>query len=103
MDRRTFLRAVAAVPTVAALSRASSFVTPALAQQKEFAPRPGASGTRIKPRSITGPSQPAARSFQNGTLMPCHSSARKFGIAAQTCTLAIVPIGDAMQCGAIEM
>ena len=42
-------------------------------------------------------------SSQNGTLMPCHSSARKFGIAAATCEAAIVPIGEAMQCGAIEM
>jgi transglutaminase-like putative cysteine protease len=41
MDRRTFLRGAATLPTVAALSRMSSFVTPALAQQKDFAPRPG--------------------------------------------------------------
>jgi hypothetical protein len=35
--------------------------------------------------------------------MPCHSSARRFGIAAATWTAAMVPIGLAMQCGASEM
>src|SRR4051812_6577673 len=66
-------------------------------------PSPGPSGTRMRPLSITLPSQPVARSSQNGTLMPCHSRARKFGTAAATCTAATVPIGLAMQCGATEM
>ena len=41
MNRRTFQRGAASLPAVAAASRVTGFVTPALAQHKEFAPRPG--------------------------------------------------------------
>ena len=41
MNRRTFLRGAASLPVVAGASRVAGFVTPALAQQKEFTPRPG--------------------------------------------------------------
>src|SRR6266404_35244 len=41
MNRRTFLRAAASLPAVAAASGMAGFVTPARAQQKEFTPRPG--------------------------------------------------------------
>jgi len=42
MDRRSFLKLAAAVPAVASTSRLPTFVSPAGAQQKEFAPRSGA-------------------------------------------------------------
>jgi transglutaminase-like putative cysteine protease len=41
MNRRTFLRGAASLPVAAGASRVAGFVTPALAQQKEFTPRPG--------------------------------------------------------------
>ncbi len=41
MNRRTFVRAAAALSAVAATSRVAGLVAPAHAQQKEFAPRPG--------------------------------------------------------------
>src|SRR5438093_13722174 len=41
MNRRSFLRMAAAVPAVAAASQLAPFASPARAQQKEFAPRPG--------------------------------------------------------------
>ena len=42
MNRRRFLRAAASLSAVAGTSRVMGFVSPARAQQKEFAPRPGA-------------------------------------------------------------
>src|SRR5262245_65119353 len=42
MNRRTFLRAAASLSAVAATSRLAGLAAPAHAQQKEFAPRPGA-------------------------------------------------------------
>jgi hypothetical protein len=45
------------------------------------------------PSAIKGASTPVTSSSQNGTSMACHSSARKFGIAAARWTAAIVPIG----------
>jgi len=42
MNRRTFLRAAAALPAVAAASQVTGLALPARAQQKEFTPRPGA-------------------------------------------------------------
>ena len=41
MKRRTFLWGAASMPAITAASRVTGFLTPALAQQKEFAPRPG--------------------------------------------------------------
>src|SRR5262249_45282225 len=41
MNRRTFLRGAASLSAVAASLRVAGFVSPAGAQQKEFAPRPG--------------------------------------------------------------
>ena len=41
MNRRTFLRGAASLSAVAASSRVAGFVSPAGAQQKDFAPRPG--------------------------------------------------------------
>ena len=41
MKRRTFLRGAASLSAVAASSRVAGFVSPAGAQQKDFAPRPG--------------------------------------------------------------
>ena len=41
MNRRTFLRGAASLSAVVASSRVTGFVGSAVAQQKEFAPRPG--------------------------------------------------------------
>ena len=60
---------------------------------------PGPSGSTTYPSAITGP--PLVRSSsKNGTDAACHSSARKFGIEAQTWADASVPTGPAMLCGA---
>jgi len=51
MNRRTFLRAAAALPAVAAASQVTGLALPARAQQKEFTPRP-ALGERSRSRPI---------------------------------------------------
>ena len=57
-------------------------------------PRPGVSGTSMKPFWMIGLGRPLAMSSHQGVSMEWFSNARKFSVAAALWTAAIHPIGD---------
>src|SRR5947209_14766292 len=78
------------VPGTCALRAVSSFIS---------TPIPGRSVICIKPFWMISPSFTQFRQSSRSSIQ-CHSCARKFGIAAHTCAVAISPIGEVTACGA---